>query len=131
MEGIQSIDTTGISLNSIVRASNGSSRISLPVPASALQYGGFKHITLMPLPLGGNGEGVSITRLRALDTLIDILAGEGKLAVSEKPEYTHLSPEKIDSLTRRYAQQVVSLLSSRKKYVPSVSLKGLIVNGLI
>ncbi len=125
------METTGISLNSIVRASSGSGRISLAVPASAAQYSGLKHITLMPLPFSNNSEGFSITRLRALDTLIDILSGEGKLPLSGKPAISHLPPEKVDALVSRYSDQLKTLLAPRKLYAPAISLKGLLVNGLV
>ncbi len=125
------METAGISLNSIVRASSGSGRINMAVPASAAQYTGLKHITLMPLPFTNTSEGFSITRLRALDTLIDILSGEGKLPLSGKPVLSSLPPEKADALVARYSDQLKTLLGSRKPYTPAMSLKGLLVNGLV
>ncbi len=131
MEGIASISTTGISLNSILRASSGSGRISLAVPASAVPYAGLRHITLTPLPVSGGSKGFSITKLRALDVLIDILSKEGKMDAAHRTADSSPSPERVDDLVARYSKQLKDLAANRRQYMPAVNLKGLLVNGLV
>lgn len=128
MEGMQTIQMSGISLNSIVRASTGPGKISLPGPSSIVKYSGLKHITVMPQPINQISEGISLSKLRALDTLIDILAKSVK--ISSRPNTSSLSSQKIDSLITQSVNHLKDL-SSRNGYMSPLNLKGMIVNGLV
>ncbi len=131
MEGISVVHSPGVSLNSIVRASSGTGRINLPVPASVSFYSGFKHISVIPVPGRNGAEGFSISKLRALDNLIEMLASTGQPGAAVRPGPGELTSEKVDSLIAGYTKQIKDFLSVQKLYKPVLNLKGLFVNGLI
>jgi hypothetical protein len=98
----------GISVNSAVpsigyaiSASHGG-KMSLPVAPGNYIYSHFKHVSGTPAPEGSRG--VSISRLKILDVLIDQLA-----QIKQRPEPaldTDASDQRIDALIDQYRNQI-------------------------
>jgi len=131
MEGINTIHNTGVSLFSIVKAGTGSGRINLPVSSSSSLVAGFKHISVMPVPGNSGIQGFSVSKLRALDNLIDMLVRTGSMKDSEivKPNKNDIGG--IDAAFTGYADKLSGILASNTPYKPPVETKGFLVNGLI
>lgn len=98
-----------------------SGRIALPVAPSQYIYSHFEHVAGVPAPDGTRG--VSISKLKVLDVLIDQLA-----QLKKKPDPTlgaggPISEERIDALIDQYEQQIrgARAVAARMPYAPSPS----------
>jgi len=78
-----------------------SSRMSLPVSPANYIYSHFKHVSGVPAPEGTHG--VTVSRLKILDVLIDQLS-QMKKKPDRAPE--NLSNEQIDALITKYEGQI-------------------------
>ncbi len=132
MEGISNtIHSSGVSLFSIIKATNGSGRISVPVSAGSSVILSLKHISTIPVSGERSSRGFSVSKLRALDNLIDLLTRAGKLKDKDIPETKQLDSEKADRLISGYLKELNMVVSSNNAYRPALDTKGLFVNGLI
>jgi len=132
MEGISNtIHGPGISLFSIMKAASGTGRISVPVPGTSPAVLSLKHISTIPVSGGASSGGFSISKLRALDNLIDLLTRAGKLKGADVPEIKELDPGKADRLISGYLKELEKVVSSNNAYTPPLDTKGLFINGLI
>ena len=131
MEGINTIHGTGLSLFSIVKAGSGAGRINLPVSSSSPLVAGFKHISVMPVPGNSRIQGFSVSKLRALDNLIDMLVKTGSVRDSEivKPDKNDIRA--VESAFKGYADKLAGIMSSGGPYKPPVETTGFLVNGLV
>ena len=121
--------TSTISLASLVRASNGQSKVSFPVSSNDIAYANFKNIKIVPS--GDRGSSYSVSRLRALDNLIEQLnrmKGENKI---ETPEKGSLNTKELSSLISKIAEEIHTKLDTSTSYKPSVKSTGLMVNILL
>jgi len=95
-----------------------SGKMSLPVSRASYIYSHFRHVSGVPAPEGGRG--VSITRLKVLDTLIEQLA---QIKKQPKIDTGALSPsdDRIDALISQYQGQIKAAQAAREAmpYVPA------------
>jgi hypothetical protein len=94
--------TRTIPVSQIVRAQNSTSRIALPVEKNQYLYAQLKHVYGMPS--NSDGQGYTLSKLRALDNLLERL---GRLGPQEKHTVPSLgekiSSAKVDSLIDKFA----------------------------
>lgn len=81
-------------------------RISLPVSPSSFIYSQFKHVRGTPAPEGSRG--VSVTKLKVLDVLVDQL-----IKLKQNPDTRAIkaagqSDERLDALINQYREQIQS-----------------------
>lgn len=129
MEIQSSTSISTISLASLVRATSGQGKVSFPVNASDLAYTNFKNIKIVPS--GTKGSSYSISRLRALDNLIEQLnriKGQNKI---EKPEAGDLDSHTLNLLIEEFSNEMHAKLDTKTPYKPSLESTGLLVNVLI
>jgi hypothetical protein len=78
--------------------------MSLPVAPSAYIYSHFRHVSGVPAPEGV--QGVAISKLKILDTLIEQLA---RMKKQPEPSYGPAGPvseDRIDALIEQYKSQI-------------------------
>ena len=124
MTGILATSTVPLSYAYAAREAGG--RISLPVPASAVLYSTFEHVSGVA---ASPGEPVaSIDRLKILDVLIDRLSNmkSEPLAASERPQ--SLTSERIDALIDEYGSE---LRSRAVAPVTPYSFRAPVENGML
>ncbi len=129
MEIQLSTATSTISLANLVRATSGQGKVSFPVNSSDLAYANFKNIKIVPS--GAGGGSYSVSRLRALDNLIEQLnrmKGQNRI---ETPDLDSLNSDTLNSLISELSEEIHTKLDSTKVYKPSVESTGLLVNMLL
>ena len=105
----------------ISAANNG--RMSLPVAPSQLIYSHFKHVSGTPAPEGT--EGVNISKLKILNTLIEQLE---KMKGQEAIEYSSIDEsdqKRIDALIEHFQQQIKAAQAA-PVYTPAAPVMGLL-----
>jgi len=118
-----------ISLASLVRATSGQGKASFPVNSSDIAYANFKNIKIVPS--GTSGGSYSVSRLRALDNLIEQLnrmKGQNKI---ETPEPGSLNSNTLNSLIADLSEKIHNKLDTNAVYKPSIDSTGLFVNMLL
>lgn len=115
----------GIPLTHLVRARFSAGKVALPVRKSQYLYSNLKHIT--GIPAGSRESGYSLTKLKALDNLIERLGDYGGKTL------TGLNPRGDDSsglssLIESYAEKLHSLVVSETPYKSMGVENGLLVN---
>ena len=83
-----------------------SGRMSLPVSPSVYIYSHFKHVTGVPAPEGI--QGVNISRLKILDTLIEQLTKMKKQPSPYFDEPGNAADKRIDALIEQYQKQIAA-----------------------
>lgn len=91
------------SIGYAINASRGG-RMSLPVPPSSYIYSHFKHVSGVPAPEGV--QGVNISRLKILDTLIEQLAKMKKQPSPYLGEQGQTEEKRINALIEQYQGQI-------------------------
>ena len=79
-------------------------RVSLPVPPSSYIYSQFRHISGVPAPEGV--EGVSVSKLQILDSLIDEII---RLKEQPKPSYSaqnESTEERYNAMVKQFQEQI-------------------------
>jgi len=118
-----------ISLSSLVRATTGQGKVSFPVNSHDISYANFKNIKIVPS--SSTSGSYSVSRLRALDNLIEQL---NKLRGREKvetPESGELNQETLKSLITKLSMEMHGKLDSRSVYKNPVKSMGLLFNFLV
>lgn len=99
-----------------------SSRIALPVSPSSYIYSQFKHVRGTPAPEGSRG--VSISKLKVLDVLVDQL-----IKLKQRPNTRTLAAagnqdERLDALIKQYSDQIKTAQAAHTAlpYRPAPSL---------
>ena len=118
--------STSLSISSIIQTRNSAHRISLPVIKSQYLYARFKHI--WSYPADQTGEGVSISKLRVLDALIERLVKlKGEKIQSRSAE--ELDSSKVENLISTIQQELHSIAAGPAcRYGSSFLESGLVVN---
>jgi len=103
-----------------------SGRMSVPVAPSSFIYSQFKHISGVPAPDGMSG--VSINKLKILDTLIDQIS---KLKKQPEPLINmnlQESDPQLNNLIEKYQDQIrkIQAAGAKSLYPPSAPLVGAI-----
>jgi len=93
---------TSIAYKSVSSSSMGG-RMSLPVSRSNYLYAHFKHVSGVPAPEGG--QGVTISKLKILDVLIEHLSQLRRRRDVSPGEAPH-SEERLDALIAQYETQI-------------------------
>ena len=91
------------SIGYAINASRGG-RMSLPVSPSAYIYSHFRHVSGVPAPEGV--QGVAISKLKILDTLIEQLV---RMKKQPEPSYGPAGPvseERINAMIEQYENQI-------------------------
>lgn len=129
MELQLSKSTSTISLANLVRATNGQGKVRFPVKTSDLAYANFKNIKIVP---SGSGRGsYSVSRLRALDNLIEQLNRmQGRYTIKTQ-ELDVSNPDTLNILIKKFSEKIHTSLDSNSIYSPLVDFKGLLVNMLL
>lgn len=110
IEGISSLTTVPVS--NLIRARVSEGAIALPVNSTSAVYSNFKHIKGIPAAV--DGTGYSISRLRALDNLIDRLRGLGAEKTADySPAPGGSEPPGIAELTASLRKELNEALSRR------------------
>ncbi|MDR2049190.1 MAG: hypothetical protein LBP69_07020 [Treponema sp.] len=95
-------------------------KMSLPVSSSNYIYSHFKHVSGIPAPEGSRG--VTITKLKILDVLIDQLS---QIKKQPAPDVSGISPssERIDALISQYEGQIKAARAANNAmpYIPAPS----------
>ena len=99
----------------------GGGRMSLPVSPSVYIYSHFKHVTGVPAPEGT--QGVNISRLKILDTLIEQLAKMKKQPSPYFGESGDDAEKRINVLIEQYQKQIQAA-SAATPYVSAVPAAG-------
>lgn len=100
-------------------------RMSLPVAPGMLIYSHFKHITGTPAPEGT--EGVNISKLKILDTMIEQLAKMKNQAPAEFGNLEGTDEGRINALIEQYQKQMKSA-QSVGVYAPAAPAVGALFN---
>ncbi len=129
MEIQSSTPLSSISLSNVVRAANGPGRISFPVDSNTLIYTNFKNIKTVPS--GGNRGTYSVSRLRALDNLIEQLNRMKELRGRKFPEIDKMDTPELDSLISELSDRIHSKLGSSSSYTPPIDSSGLLFDLLV
>jgi len=112
VESISSLTTVPVS--NLLRALVSETSIALPVDSSQYLYSNFKHIRGIPAP--GNSTGYSLSRLKAVDNLIDrlqMLKGTESAGRSLVPETKETEPTALDRRLDTLRRQLNETLNSR------------------
>jgi hypothetical protein len=80
--------------------------MSLPVAPAMYIYSHFRHVSGVPAPEGTRG--VTISKLKILDVLIEQLSRIKKQEAAGPPGAETASDERIDALIEQYEQQIRS-----------------------
>ena len=121
--------TSTISMANLVRATSGQGKVSFPVSSGDIAYANFKNIKIVPS--GNSGGSYSVSRLRALDNLIEQLnrmKGQNKI---ETPDLNGMNSDALKSLISELSNEVHTKLEANTPYMPSLESTGLLVNMLL
>ncbi len=104
------------------------SKYTFPVSPSVYLYAHFEHVDGTPAKDGT--QGVSLTKLKILNTLIDQLSNIKQQNKKELLPATAISEDKIDALIAQYGKEFRSALASRSVLqIPiNTNLQGTLVN---
>ncbi|GHV60798.1 hypothetical protein AGMMS49587_03330 [Spirochaetia bacterium] len=94
-------------------------RMSLPVSPASYIYSHFRHVSGIPAPEGT--QGVTISRLKILDVLIEQLSQMKKRSDISPAEAGNVSADRINALIDQYEQQIkqASAASAAMPYNPA------------
>ena len=102
-------------------SASGKGKLSLPVAPSAYMYSHFRHVSGTPAPEGVRG--VSISRLKILDTLIEQLSRMKKQPAPPSDMKGEDTEKRINALIEQYQSQIRSAraASAAVSYVSTAS----------
>ena len=100
-------------------------RMSLPVAPGQVIYSHFKHVSGIPAPEGT--QGVNISKLKILDTLIEQLSRMKKQASSDLGAMEESDEKRINALIEQYQQQIKAA-QAVSIYTPATPAAGLLFN---
>jgi hypothetical protein len=99
-------------------------RASLPVAPGMVIYSHFRHISGTPAPEGT--QGVNISKLRILDTLIEQLSKMKSQPAMDFGNLTGNDEQRINALIEQYQKQIKATQST--VYAPTAPATGLLFN---
>jgi len=97
-------------------------RMSLPVSPSVYIYSHFKHVTGVPAPEGT--QGINISRLKILDTLIEQLARMKKQPSEYFGESGEDAEKRINILIEQYQKQIQAIQAASAPFVSNAPAAG-------
>lgn len=129
MEIQSDIAVSTISLSNIVRAANSQGKVSFPVNSTAIAYTNFKNINVVPS--SGSTGSYSISRLRALDNLIEQLNRMKDRNKIETAGLDDLDMEEQNFLISELSEEIHKKLQTDITYNLPVETSGLLFNILV
>jgi len=118
-------NSKNIPVTQLVRAKYAPGKLSLPVKQSQFLYSNLKHIT--GIPASQQQGGYSLTKLKALDNMIDLLGRLGK-----QPEPVSVQkvsdPNQLTSIINRVADNLHQMAQQASPYSNIGVETGLLVN---
>ncbi|MDA3939551.1 MAG: hypothetical protein PF693_09605 [Spirochaetia bacterium] len=129
MEIQASTITSTVSLANLVRATSGQGKVRFPVNSSDIAYTNFKNIKIVPS--GTSGGSYSVSRLRALDNLIEQLnrlKGQNKI---ETPELNNLNNNTLNTLISKLSEEIHTKLDTKTAFKPTMESTGLLFDILL
>jgi len=99
-------------------------RTSLPVSKSMLIYAHFKHVSGVPAPEGT--QGVNISKLKILDTLIEQLSRMKNQPIAQM-SMDESDEKRINALIEQYQQQIKTAQAA-PVYTPAAPVTGALFN---
>ena len=121
--------TSTISLASIVRATSSQGKVSFPVNSTNIAYTNFKNINV--IPSFNNSGSYSVSRLRALDNLIEQLNRMKDRNKIETAGLDDLDAEEQNSLISELSEEIHTKLHTDINYNLPVETSGLLFNILV
>ena len=115
-----------IPVTHIVKARYSPGKIALPVKNSQFLYSNFKHVSGIPA-VYSQGEGYSLTKLRALDNLIERLGELGKPMDNILPK-GKAEPGLISKVINRLAGELHDVTTQANPFTGYGADTGLLVN---
>jgi len=103
----------------------GNGRTSLPVAPGMVIYSHFKHVSGIPAPEGT--QGVNITRLKILDTLIEQLSKMKKQEALNLDIGSEQDERRINALIDQYQKQI-KVAQAAAPYTPAAPATGMLFN---
>jgi len=100
-------------------------KASLPVAPGLVIYSHFKHVSGTPAPEGT--QGVNISKLRILDTLIEQLSRMKKQAQTDFGNAEGTDEERINALIEQYQKQIKAA-QAVSVYTPAAPATGALFN---
>ncbi|HOT62517.1 MAG TPA: hypothetical protein PLU93_06605 [Treponemataceae bacterium] len=100
-------------------------RTSVPVKPSQYVYSQFQYVSGVPAQTGQSG--ISIDKLKILNTLIDhLVTMKGKNAQPQFPDSSSLSTEQIDALIKQYQTEIKTTTAAAENllYKPQMPQTG-------
>jgi len=113
------------SIGYAISASSHSGRASLPVAPGMVIYSHFKHVSGTPAPEGT--QGVNITKLQILDTLIEQLSKMKNQPIMDFGNLDGTDEKRINSLIEQYQQQIKTT-QTMGIYAPTAPATGILFN---
>ncbi len=89
-------------------------RLAIPVAPSNFIYSQFKHVAGFPAPEGV--QGVTISKLKILDVLIDRLSQLKTKNLPQAPEIQAMTDGRIDALIYQYEKEISSAAAASTPY---------------
>jgi hypothetical protein len=100
-------------------------RMSVPVPPAVYIYSHFKHVSGVPAPEGT--QGVNISKLKILDTMIEHLSTMKKQPLSDFGALSENDENRINALIDQYQKQIKAA-QAVTPYTPAAPLTGALFN---
>jgi len=91
-----------LGMSRMLQAAYSSSPLSFPVDRSQYIYARFKNISSVPAM--GNASGVSLSRLRVIDTLVGSIKGGSSIIDSE--QLSNMNDSQLNAMINKLAEQV-------------------------
>jgi hypothetical protein len=100
-------------------------RMSVPVPPSVYIYSHFKHVSGIPAPEGT--QGVNISKLKILDTMIEHLSTMKKQPTPDFGALNENDEKRINALIDQYQKQIKAA-QAVTPYTPAAPFTGALFN---
>ncbi|MDR0443519.1 MAG: hypothetical protein LBH44_08950 [Treponema sp.] len=100
-------------------------RMSIPVSPSQYIYSHFKHVSGVPAPEGT--QGVNISKLKIIDTLIEQLSKMKKQPAMDFGALSENDEKRIDALIKQYQSQIHAAQAAAP-YTPAAPVTGALFN---
>jgi len=126
---IMNVGSLGTMSDTIMPLASSGTRTYVPVKPSQFMYSQFQYVSGYPAPNGQ--EGVSIDKIKILNTLIDHLVNMKQKNIQPKiSEQGQISDKQIDALIDQYQKQIQTVTATAQTldYKPPMPQTGVIVD---
>jgi len=126
---IMNVGPLGTMSDTLMPMASSGTRTFVPVKPSQFMYSQFQYVSGYPAPNGQ--EGVSIDKIKILNTLIDHLVNMKQQNIQPKvSEQGQISDKQIDTLINQYQKQIQTVAATAETldYKPPMPKTGVIVD---